>query len=394
MSEQDGTHPARAPERTPDKTPARTIGALTRKVAARARQAHSARAVCGATAAACIVLGCIVHRGGSVDDPEALILAAIVGGLAYFAWRLSRSVAAGDIACRIDDELGLRGAFVAAYETERERPGSAVAQLGAARLVACVRRRDAMEAAIPHTVGFVALPFLALAGLLFAIEANGKDARSESTGTLAALRLSARIGQIADRQGAALDDMQMDQLEQAAQAAAGAAGQSAEQQRSDLADVAETLDELAREAPPGSDLAEALSRAAARAEAAALDADADADGDGSDGDDGAGQASTAGDDPESSEASGPVSAPEDGTASGTESTVGGAEGSERDGGVTAATPDPAPVAGGTEADPAPTGPLGPTRTIGEIRWWSDRDASIVTRWMESVRSREDSPSDG
>jgi len=394
LSDQGGTHRARAL----DKTPARTIGALTRTVAARARQAHSARAVCGATAAACIVLGCIVQRGGSVDDPGALILAAIVGGLAYFAWRLSRSVAAGDIACRVDDELGLRGAFVAAYETERERPNSAVAQLGAARLVACVRRRDAMEAAIPHTVGFVALPFLALAGLLFVIEASDRDARAESAGTLAALKLSATIGQIADRQGAALDGGQMDQLEQAAQAAAGAAGQGAEQQRRDLGDVAERLDELAREAPPGSELAEALSRAAARAEAAALDAEGDdsdgGDGGDDDGDDDAGQASPAGDGPETSEAPGPGKTAEDGTASESATAGGGAEGSEGDGSDTPTTPDPVPAAGNTEVDPAPTGPVGSTRTVGEIRWWSDRDASIVTRWMESVRSRADAPSDG
>ncbi|MEM1452580.1 MAG: hypothetical protein AAGI22_25985 [Planctomycetota bacterium] len=410
------------------RSPARAIGSLTRFVAARARQAHMARALCGGLASAVLVLTCAVRSGSSIGDPDALLLAVVVGSMAYFGWRLSRSVATATIARRIDRELRLGGAYVAAYETERDRPDSRVGQLGAARLAERIRRRDALEAATPHALGFVVLPMLALAALVAAVHAREAADRLASSGAARSIGLASALERIARDEASAMSEPGRGDIQQvAAQAASAAASSSQDEHRREMADIAEELDRLAREAPPGSDLAEELARAAALAEAASIDIDGEPEGDPAAAESGASEADAADDAPSGDEdgastASGETPPGEfqsagEGVARaedrGTEDRGHGATGTEADPAATGdgagradgGTEAPPGQAGGAADEPASVGPDdreadasagaaagvrsdgpadGPaeTRTVGEVRWWAPHDDGLVRRWAE------------
>ncbi|MEM9380119.1 MAG: hypothetical protein AAGB93_09255 [Planctomycetota bacterium] len=402
---------------TPARAPARAVGSLTRFVTARARQAHTARAACGGLASAGLVLACAVRNGASLGDPDALLLAVVVGSMAYLGWMLSRSVATAAIARRIDRELRLGGAFVAAYETERDRPESGVGQLGAARLLTRIRRSDALEAATPHAIGFLVLPMLALAALVAAVHAREEADRLASSGAARSIGLAAALEEIARQDATAMSDPGRADIEEiASQAARAAAAPSQEAHREAMADLADELDRLAREAPPGSDLAEQLARAAALAEAASIDLDAEepqADSP---------SAESSADAAAQDEDHGVESGAEEGAsgAEGSASSDSGAGGVERgpgreqavggnseasigaDPGDRAAQPSDAASAAPTQARPGgaasteegvsasgpsdavpaedPAGTTPGTRTVGEVRWWAPRDDGLVRRW--------------
>ncbi|MFT6830592.1 MAG: hypothetical protein ACJAZN_000746, partial [Planctomycetota bacterium] len=265
---------------------ARSMATMGRSVLRRATQAHYARATCGALGTFALAFACAVGRGASLGSFEAVGLAALLGLLTFAAWVRSETVSSRDVLERVDRRLHLGGAFLAAQESCERTPGSAVAQLGAARLLLRVRPSQVMEAAVPHTLGFVILPLLGLLVLVQTVQS--RDARRGRAGfmNIQVGAIAAGLGNVAVEHGATLTDEQREtlaEIQKKADAAAKLAadsslGQEPEGDSTDfrevLSEVADELNELAEEAPSGSGLADDLSDAAASAEALAMDAGA------------------------------------------------------------------------------------------------------------------------
>ncbi|MEM9802959.1 MAG: hypothetical protein AAGA20_21725, partial [Planctomycetota bacterium] len=241
-----------------DAPPTAAVGALARRVTKRAREAHVARAICGGIASAALVLALVVFDGGTIEDPDALVLAAFAGALAFFGWRASEHLETDAIVRRVDDVLELGGEFVAAYESDRERKASRVAQLGAARLAGSLRRTDAMEAAIPHTLGFVALPLVGLAAIILAIGARDAGDREAAGASARSLFLAGEVAALVDDEPEELTEELRDEIERVARAAVAAGGMPGGGRGEEMASVARDLDRLACDVPAGSELARAL----------------------------------------------------------------------------------------------------------------------------------------
>ena len=401
-----------------DRAPAiQAIGRLNRTVSARARQGHTARGICAALAAGAATVALAVLDGHPLEDAGLYVLMAVVAALTFTAWRGAHRVSADAVAARVDEGLGLRGAYVAAVEAGDVGRPSVMAELGAERVAAEVRRGAAMEAAVPHSAAFVALPLLASALLVAAVgvqDSKEMGARGERARSFA---ISNDLNALARDGALPMDEAAREAIQRAAEAAAAAGAASGGRQR-EMREIADELEALAQQAPPGSDLAEALGRAAAAAEAVALEAGPDA---GSEGGSEVGSAEPAESDPADE------AAPADrrGDLAGGESEEPGdrrGEGGdgERSGDVTSAAgggadpaADPATAVGdpapgsGSEAPaasgpgvsgPAPGGadpvPQVPTRSTRRPRWWDARDAGIVSRWVARKRTGAGSGSDG
>ena len=269
----------------------RSIGAISRSVLRRAKHAQYARAICGALGAFTLTIACALERGSRLGDAEVLILAALLSLAAFASWVRSERIEARTVLERIDERLHLSGAFLSAHESCEKTPDAPLTQLGAAKLLQRVRSSQALEAAVPHTLGFVALPLLGLLVLVQTVQV--RDARQSE-----ASLVTVEVGTVADHlediermNRASLTEMQRRELAEIQRAAEVAAEDAAQQfldqtpadqsqkvggqddWREQLRSVADDLDQLASEARPGSEFAEQLADAAAQAEALAMDSE-------------------------------------------------------------------------------------------------------------------------
>ncbi|QDV08724.1 hypothetical protein Poly30_42770 [Planctomycetes bacterium Poly30] len=262
------------------------MAVLGRSVLRRARQAQWARAICGGIGVAALALALAIERGASLGNGEALGLAALLGLLAVGAWVRSETVESRDVLQRVDQRLHLAGAFLAAHESCARTPESPVAQLGAARLLQRIRPGQAIEAAVPHTLGFVVLPLIGLLVLVQTVQS--RDGRRELAGrrNVEVGTVADQIGDIADSGAETLTEEQRAELAEVEQKAREAAQQAADESldsleeraaaiedwRQEMRKIADELEALAREAPSGSKVADDLSEASAAAAALAMDA--------------------------------------------------------------------------------------------------------------------------
>lgn len=419
-------------------TPLRHVAAITRGAVRRARQALVARAVCGGLGAATLALALSVQCGVPLASPEGLVLATLVGVLAFAAWVRSEPLWAGGVVQRVDDALELRGELRAAHESVLQRPDSKLAQLGAARLLAAIPRRRMLEAAVPQTACFVALPLVSALWLVLAVDGHDSRQASRFDARTQTLALAQGVAGALDRHGEDLTEAQRAAVTAAAnELSTAAAGPGADHSQA-MRDAAETLDNIARSAPAGSEIAQALADAAARAEAAGVDADAGMDADATEGEPTRGAAEpaaqsvaddTAGQEVGSADFAGPdpaaeTEAPAEDSGSGaaveavksagsTESRLSetglsepfpaGPGSSDPGGARGASTEDSGSASGGQEglgsehgdSDPGdsqpsveedglsqPEGPSNPgAGALGTLRWWSDGDAALVEAWV-------------
>ena len=262
-----------------------SIATISRSVLRRAKHAHYARAICGALGTFTLALACALERGSRLGDPEVLALGALLSIAAFVCWIRSESIEARAVLERIDERLHLSGAFLSAHESCAKSPGAPLTQLGAAKLLQRVRPSQALEAAVPHTLGFAALPLIGLLVLVQTVQV--RDARRSRAG-----RMTVELGTVADRLAdiermnrESLSESQRRELAEIQRAAEIAAEDAARQfieqasedapaaegRREDYCDqmrsVADDLVRMASEAQPGSALAEELCDAAAEAEA-------------------------------------------------------------------------------------------------------------------------------
>lgn len=358
------------------------VAQLNRTVASRARQGYTAQGLCAAIAAAALAISLAVLGGEEVGRVDLLGLAAFVGVLTLLMWRRANLRSDEVVARRVDDELGLRGAYLAAFEAGRADAPSVMSELGAERVLGKVRRRDVMEAATPHTVGFATLPFGAVALLVVCVGVGESSSWSGQGERARSFALSTDLTALARDGAERMDDAAREGLERAAAAAAGAA---AGRGREEMREVAEELEALALEAPPGSELAEALSRAAATAESMSLDAEEEARGldperQGAERADSTGQGASNG------RGRGAEGAGDGGPARRSEEP--GAAGADGSGPL-----DPTDSESVAQTEPlageAPSG--GPavesaTRTVLELNWWEPRDDGLVSRWVALQRA--------
>jgi hypothetical protein len=263
----------------------RGIASMSRSVLRRATHAHYARAICGALGTFALTVAFALMRGSRLGDAEVYLLAALLALATLASWIRSERIESRAVLQRIDERLHLAGAFLSAHESCATSPGSPLTQLGAAKLLQRVRPSQAMEAAVPHTLGFVVLPLLGLLAVVQTVQV--RDARRSTAG-----RVTVEVGTVADHlhdiermNREALSAMQRAELAEIQRAAEAAAKNAAEQfldgapkeeldpkehWAEQMRSVADDLDELASQVPQGSDLAEQLASAAAEAEAVAM----------------------------------------------------------------------------------------------------------------------------
>jgi hypothetical protein len=257
-----------------------------------------------------------------------------------------------------------------------------MSELGAERLLGKVRRREVVEAATPHTVGFAALPFGAVALLVVCVGMGDSSGRPGQGDRARSFALSSDLSALARDGAEQMDDAAREGLERAAAAAAGAAAGSGSEE---MREVAEELEALALEAPPGSELAEALSRAAAAAESMSLEAGAE------DPElDAARQLAEGADSTErralgEDRGSAPGTGGEEPAARSVEQGAAGADGS----GVPDSPGSQAPADGdpsGGEPDSGAPAEESSTRAVLELNWWEPRDEGLVSRWVALQRA--------
>ena len=127
-------------------------------MAGRARQGYTAQGLCAAIAAAALAASLAVLGGMELGRADLLVLAVTLGVLTLLMWRRANLRSDEAVARCVDEELGLRGAYLAAFEAGRGGAPSVMSELGAERLLGKVRRREVVEAATPHTVGLLPCP--------------------------------------------------------------------------------------------------------------------------------------------------------------------------------------------------------------------------------------------
>ncbi len=375
-------------------TPAlRVVAQLNRVVTGRARQGYTAQGICAAIATAAATAALAVASGADLERPDLLGLALFLGALTFLTWRMENAVSDGAVATRVDEELALRGAFVAAYEAGKRADPSVMSELGAERVLSGISRRAALEAATPHTLAFVGLPLTAVALLVVCVGARESSRASGQGARARSFALSSDLAALARDGAGTMDDATRQELERAAASAASAAsGATSDRRQDQMRAVAEELEALALEAPPGSELAEALAKAAATAESMSLEpGDRDLD--------------------QSSER--PAAADERGAGSrrgtrekgselrqvdGREAAAGTSGAGRGDPASTSAEPGestpslqdrdgvPGEVTRGGESGPAPEDLA--TRATLTPRWWDERDEGLVSRWVALRRGAE------
>ncbi len=316
--------------------------------------------------------------------------AALVGGCAVAAtWWIETRPRPERIARQVDRGLGLQGELVTAFECEGRPPPSILVELLLARVVQRVKTRSAVHAALPASMPFLAFPFLGAGLLAFALDSRPGAALTPDWLARAAGDLAAQVQQAEDlafealRAGSGADGLDLERLTALAQAArelardtatGPAAGPSApgegpgEGPGERLAALRRELEALLSSAERGPDRA-ALERALDRADGALLALDRGPDA-------AAGLGADPGH-PRGQDPSGAIPS----TASGD--------------GVGSALAQGAP-------DGRITGSHDPTRTAADAltsaagvagtRWWPQRHAGLVARWIEARRAT-DQPQD-
>lgn len=360
----------------------RAIAQLNRTVAGRARQGYTAQGLCAAIAAAALAASLAVLGGMELGRADLLVLAVTLGVLTLLMWRRANLRSDEAVARCVDEELGLRGAYLAAFEAGRGGAPSVMSELGAERLLGKVRRQEVVEAATPHTVGFAALPFGAVALLVVCVGVRDSSGRRVQGDRARSFALSSDLSLLARDGAEQMDDAARQGLERAAAAAAGAAAGSGPEE---MREVAEELEALALAAPPGSELAEALSRAAAAAESLSLEAGAE--------------------DLELDPARQPLEGPDSTERRAREEDRGGASGAGGEGPALRSVQQDAAGADGSrlqgssgsqapaDGDPSSgeldSGALtaeSSTRAVLELNWWEPRDEGLVSRWVALQRA--------
>lgn len=356
------------------------VGRLHRAVVSRARQGYAAQALCAAIGAGALSVSLGVLGGQGLEDLDLYVLASLLALSTFLAWRHATPLSASAAARRVDEGLSLGGAYVAAFEANSADQPSVMSELGAQRVLTRLRRREAVEVAVPHTVSFVAVPLLALALLAVSVgleESSGSTAGGDRARTYA---FSADLASLAREGAVPMDEAAREAIQRAADAAVASA--SSKQRPQEMRDLAEELEALALEAPHGSQLAEALARAAAAAESVALEPgqsegslDADrqaATGERNEDRSGEARSDEGGADREGGEGAGPASGISVGTSSLPD--AGGPGGDEE-------RVPRSPAGGPGEAAPEAAALEAATLATMDGRWWDPRDDGIVSGWV-------------
>lgn len=375
----------------------RAVVQLNRVVAGRARQGYAAQGICMAISTAAVTAALAVLNGSDLERPDLLVLALILGSLTFFMWRRENAVSDGAVAARVDGELALRGAYLAAHEAGREPDPSLMSELGAERVLAGISRGEVLEVATPHTLAFVGLPLTAVAVLVVCVGARGESGGSGQGDRARSFALSSDLAALARDGAGVMDDATREELERAA--ASAASGATAGRRRDQMREVAEELEALAMEAPPGSELAEALAKAAATAESMSLEP-----GNQEPGAPPERQSSSAerdSGDPRGARREGEADRRRLEGADEAAATSGVGPGGLAPSGDDPDRPDrPGPESTGTEAGEVPGALAGgvslveeasvteepSTRTILTPRWWDRRDERLVSRWVAQQRA--------
>lgn len=268
-----------------------SVRLLLARVRAARRALLAARAGEGALLAACALglsLSAAVVSGAGLESAAAWIAAALCAALAAATWWLEMSLSAPAVARRIDRRLAAGGELSTAYECALRGMLTPVARSLVARAASASRRRM-IEAVLPRSLPFVALPFLGAAALALALDVGRVDLDRSALPSLTT-QLSAELAGLAEAAsshgpgGGPSPDLERErslrELSSRAKSLARRAregGLGAAPAERELAEIGAVLGKLARRADLQRDLAQGLARArtladsARRASAAARD---------------------------------------------------------------------------------------------------------------------------
>lgn len=334
------------------------VSALVRHAARGLAAARAGEAALVGASAGMLALCAALVSGSALARRDAWLAAGLCALLAAASWWLGLRRRPPQVARQLDRALGLEGALVTAFEVEGRGPTSGIGALLARRVAARLTPREALRRVLPHSLGLVALPFLA--GALLALTGQRERARALPA---AVQRLAGEVrvelGGLVDqgrRQGL---ELAPEELEQVLELARRAAELQAELERGRgsqagvreaLSELQEGVAELQAELPPGSELGRALEEVQERLDGARMAA----------------------------------GAPPSAAARGGPGASGEGEGSAPAGGALARTD-----AEGTMSRPQarPAAPTSPRPDAGQAggRWWPDEESELVARWVELRR---------
>jgi hypothetical protein len=332
-----------------------------------------------------LVLSAAILARQPLDPSGAHLAGLLAAGAAAWAYLHGARCPLPLLVRRLDIRLGQKGELATAWEGACEGSASPVLALLAQRVSRRLPRREVMQACIPNSLPYVALPLLACAALALAREARERrDAiweralAAQLTRDLKRARSLAMEAQAEGRLG--LDELRkLFATEEGARDLARAlterkSGAATTTTQAELRELAAGIADLTAKLDPQCELARALERARAAAEASQLGAESVGSGVGGEG------ARRA-----------PVGAETEGhaRAQGTEAS-GTSDGSLTGGGPAGRMSGSSEATTGPAADPGPgdsavrrpavdrSAPGGPT--LG--RAWRAEDAAIVEAWVE------------
>ncbi|MFT5476829.1 MAG: hypothetical protein ACI8Y8_002169 [Planctomycetota bacterium] len=377
--------------------------------------AHAAEALFVGLLGLLLALTAVAWQGSALASLGAWGAAILAGVCAGAAWWLEVRPARSVIARRIDTELGLDGAFFTVFEQgdpERAAGRGLVTQLLAQAVGEALSPARVLRCALPNSMPFLALPFLG-ATLLAMVRAAEPPApvAPDWVPRVAALTEALDAADVAAREGMRsgeidgqtlreLVDLKGRSRELLRGARTGASGP--DEARAELADLRDDLERIASDASPLSELAVALDEAATRADALMM-GDPESVAAGTPGQARSGSMATGG----GEGAPAPGEAGREGTHSESAPEAdprlanGGSEGrmkdgSVRNGGADAPGAGHSPGAAGGAVEPGAlpepqveqgAGSPG-SAGVASGRWWSERDAAIVERWVQWRRGAD------
>jgi hypothetical protein len=370
------------------------------------RFAHGAEALLIALGTALLTLAAAGFEGIHPTERDVLIVSVVAGMASGLAWSLANRISPFRVADRVDRRMRCEGALVAAWEyAGRQEP---MARLLAQRVVHRTSTRRWSTFAIPNSMPFIVAPLLG--GILLAQSVpNLHDPRIGRGDPIELLRgFQAHLDRAKDaglQAGVHADgspQVDAETLRELMQSSKS--GRSVTRDQSAMELWLEEASGLLPRLPEGSVAREEFEQAMAMGEAAALALDQPTDrssptrsdsptgGESAEGvltgaieDNGALTSNHQDSDPGRGSGVSAVGVPGEDLASGSNPEVAGGA---QDGTMSALIPPD----GALGTDPTASF-AGSERGLVERRWWSDRDASLVRRWVELQRQTSDSAPD-
>jgi hypothetical protein len=340
-----------------------------------------------------LALAAALRSGAALGEGASIAAALLTGAGLAGAWLVERWPRPAQVARLVDSRLGLDGALVTAFEGGAVADPAPLAALLDARVLARVRARDVVRAALPNSTPFLAVPFLAFALLGWCIERRPERADPRRAVAPLAQGLADELSRAVD---AGLDAVEAGELGQPElqelmaleregrelARRAGAHGASAQELDAAFAEVLEGVRDAARDMGTAPELTSALTRADALGEAARMGLEDALEGSG---------AGRAQEPPRAGDGAREDPSGAGGPGDGRDGAAGGAGGKPApdltNGGPDGRIPGRSPSATVPEDGDTPSPSADPEEAgVTAGRWWPDRHSGVVGRWVEARRA--------